>query len=568
MALISMIIILCIFTPVVFAANNVENIDIEVVLNDNGSAIITQVWKGYFDQGTEGYIPINNLAGMSIKNYRVSDLNGPYSYKENWDINGSFASKYRQYGIVETIEGYELCWGLSEYGQREYIISYEITGLVGSYIDDDGFLFQFVNPEMDTIPTDITVDLYLKNGKALNPDNAGIWAFGFNGQINFMENGHVYTYTDLPMSSKSEHVTIMIRLAKGLISPERVIEQPFTAVMEEAFIDSDYDQNNGILPDDGVVSDEPNGPSVFIKTILALVAAAFIGLIGRLGVNAYQRQKKIKQLYRKANYFREIPFNGDMEAAYVLAEDFGQAKEDGNLIGAAFLRLINEGCLEPMSEKSVGFFGSVKESVSLRLVKAPVSAGYTAERLYPILILASGEDQILQERELEKYSKKNYQELLDIVNDAKSEGTKKLRELYIYEKSKQSKPLGLSQVGKQKLENIMGFKKFLLDFSLIAERGISEAILWQDYLTFATLFGIADKTIEQFEKVYPIPTDFSEKALVSYQLSTSYMRASYVTAFAAGRTAASAARSSGFGGGSSFGGGGGFSGGGVGGGTR
>ncbi len=499
---------------------------------------------------------------MQIENFHVGDLNGAFTYKENWNVKGSFESKFRQYGIVETAEGYELCWGLSEYGEREYIISYKIRGMVGSYIDNDGLHFQFVNPEMDTIPTDVTIDIYMENGRALNPDSAGIWAFGFNGQIDFMENGHVYAYTNSPMSSKREHVTIMVRLVKGLISPERVTNQYFADVIEEAFIGSDYEQPGEAVPG------EVEEPSFFAKVLMVLAIAVPIGIVGSVGYKAIKRQRKLSQLYKNANYFRDIPFNGDIEAAYILAKDFGQAKEDGNLIGAAFLRLINENCLEQIGEKSVGFFGRVKESISLRLVKPPVNAGFTAEKLYELLILASGEDQVLQENELEKYSKKNYQALLDIVNDAKSEGERTLRDLKIYEKTKESKPLGLSRDGEQKLENIMGFKKFLLDFSLIDERGISEAVLWQDYLTFATLFGIADKTIEQFEKVYPVPTDFSEQALVSYNLSTTYMQASYFTAFAAGRAAASTARSSGFGGGSSFGGGGGFSGGGMGGGTR
>ena len=40
-------------------------------------------------------------------------------------------------------------------------------------------------------------------------------------------------------------------------------------------------------------------------------------------------------------------------------------------------------------------------------------------------------------------------------------------------------------------------------FSLISERKSAETIIWQDYMVYATLFGIADKVIKQFEKVYP-----------------------------------------------------------------
>jgi len=104
----------------------------------------------------------------------------------------------------------------------------------------------------------------------------------------------------------------------------------------------------------------------------------------------------------------------------------------------------------------------------------------------------------------------------------------------------------------------MGFKKYLLEFSLISERSVAESIIWQDYLTVATLLGIADQVIEQFEKVYPGMTSYSENAHY-YYLARRYRKVSYDAAQGA---------LSGGGGLSSLVGGGGFSGGGFGGGTR
>jgi hypothetical protein len=545
-----------VFVPGVSAANNVKNIEIEVILNDDGSANITQIWTGYFHEGTEGYIVINNLQGMDIEDFQVKDRYGDYTSEANWNINASFAEKSRKYGIVKTAEGYELCWGLSEYGEREYIISYKVRGIVGSYNDYDGLHFQFVNSGMSTLPTSVQLTMFLENGTPLNEENARIWAFGYHGEINFMEDGSVYAYTEIPLSVFSDNFTILFRLDKEIVSPERVVSSDFNEKKEDAFIDSDY------VP---IPEREPSFLTRFLGFIIIAIPVTFVGY---QIVKSIRRKQKIKQLYKDANYYREIPLNGNIEAAYVLAKDFQQAKEDGNLIGAAFLKLINENSLHPLSEKKVGFFGRETEIISLRLVNPPVKEGFTTHGLYDLLILASGEDQILQERELEKYSKKNHTAVFDLVESAKTEGDKRLAAMKLYDKSKEHKLLGLSAEGEKQLSNIMGFKKFLLDFSLINERGIAEALLWQDYLTFAMLFGIADKVIEQFKKVYPVPTDFSEQALASYQLSTGYTAASYFAAAQAASNAAQVARSSGLGGGSSYGGGGGFSGGGIGGGTR
>ena len=40
----------------------------------------------------------------------------------------------------------------------------------------------------------------------------------------------------------------------------------------------------------------------------------------------------------------------------------------------------------------------------------------------------------------------------------------------------------LAAQGKKQLDEILGLKRFLLDFSLIHERGVQEMVIWQDYL--------------------------------------------------------------------------------------
>ncbi|MBQ2204765.1 MAG: hypothetical protein II411_02585, partial [Lachnospiraceae bacterium] len=53
-----------------FASNNISNIDIDVVIRDNGSALITQTWGGSFDEGTELYLPIEDKS-LIVRDLRV-----------------------------------------------------------------------------------------------------------------------------------------------------------------------------------------------------------------------------------------------------------------------------------------------------------------------------------------------------------------------------------------------------------------------------------------------------------------------------------------------------------------
>lgn len=548
-------------TQSALGANNVSEIYVDVGIYDDGSAYITQTWNGNFNEGTECYFPIENLGEMKISEFLVSDINGPYTYVEDWDIDAGFQEKVGKCGIVKTKQGYELCWGISEYGEHRYAIEYKIDKFVGGYQDYDGFNFQFINSGMGTLPTDVTIKITMQDGIKLDQTNAGIWAFGFNGQINFAE-GQVVAYTESPLSLDHESVIIMVQLNKGLINPERVEEQSFETVKTEAFKGSDYDYGNGT----GGSSSQLPGEDIGLLGVgigSAMIVLPFVGILYFL-IRRMRRNKKIKTLYKNADYFREAPIKGNLEGAFVLAEAFKQTDDEGHLIGAAFLKLINAGSLESMNEKTVGFFGREKESISLRLVHPPQFNGVTTMMLYNLLILASGTDQILQEKELEKYCRKNHQDFLKIIEGAKNDGKKTLIQMGSYDKSKQAKPLGLSEQGENSLLNLMGFKKYLLEFSLIGERSIAETIIWQDYLIFATLLGIADKAIAQFEKVYPDATRYSEAAHYNYMLANRYTMVSYQ----ASQQASQKARSSGSGGSSSGGGGGGFSGGGSGGGTR
>jgi len=535
-------------------ANKVSEIMVDVVLYPDGSAYITQTWNGNFTEGTEGYIPLENLGEMSLSEYLVSDANGPYTLVKDWDVKAGFKEKAGKYGLLKTNKGYELCWGISEYGESRYAIEYKIDHFVGGYTDFDGFNFQFINPGMGTLPTDVTVKILLQEGEKLDANNAGIWAFGFDGQINF-ENGQVVAYTQKPLSYSTDSVIIMLQLNKGLINPTRVVNKSFEEVKTQALKGSNYDhKTDSGTGSDGVSDREAEEEAGPLGVAIGLVVMALpIGVILYFVFRKGKAKKKIIALYENADYFREAPIAGNLEAAFVLASDFDQTDDDGNLIGSAFLKLINAGCLEPMTEKTVGLFGKEKESISLKLIHPPQFNGLTCRMLYDVLVLASSSDQILQERELEDYCKKNHSTIMDIIEAAKQDGQNTLMQIGSYDASKMAKPLGLSPRGENLLLNIMGFKKYLLEFSLIAERTIAESVIWQDYLTFATLLGIADKVIEQFEKVYPEATQYSENAHYYILLAHRYTHASY--------QAAQTARSSGSGGRSSFGGGGGSGGG-------
>ena len=113
---------------------------------------------------------------------------------------------------------------------------------------------------------------------------------------------------------------------------------------------------------------------------------------------------------------------------------------------------------------------------------------------------------------------------------------------------------------------VLGLKHFLLDFSLIRERELQETLIWQDYMVYALLMGIADKVAPQLRRLYPDLQPEIDQYARQATWAGYYTHVMY-NAYERERQRREEARSGGSGGSASFGGGGGFSGGG-GGGTR
>lgn len=535
----------------VFAENNVEKIDISVSIRDDGSARIIQKWTGEFDSGTENYVPIAT-DGIEISDFKVSDSGGEYENIGTWDVQADFDEKKRKCGINETADGIELCFGISEYGRHEYEFEYVVSGFIKSYSDYDGTNFMFINPNMSTFPTGGNVDISLENGAELDAGNAAIWAFGYEGQIEF-SNGGISAYTTSDLNGDNSMI-IMLRLNKGIIFPEKEEYGSFEDVKDEAFQGSDYGYDEYSAGDD-----EGGILETVIGFIILFGIPALIVLVIRFFV---KRKREIKKFYNEAGYYRDVPNGGNIEISHYLAQTFDVAAEESLIIGALMLSMINKGCIEPETEESIGFFGKVKQSVNMLLKSEPNTN--IEKRLYGVLTAAAGSDGILQEKELEKYAYKNPKTINGIIDAAKENGETAFSAEGGFSGGAGGCIGNLSEKGKEELSQVMGLKKYLDEFSLISEREIKETVIWQDYMVYATLFGIADKVIKQFENVYPERMqefeNYNRNIVVAYSYYNSMHRAA--------ERAIQQQRTSGLGGSASIGGGGGFSGGGSGGGSR
>jgi hypothetical protein len=551
--------LLFIFTLPAFAANQVNTIDIQAVIYEDGSMCVRQSWSGSFDEGTESYIPMNAPDYLTISELTVYDQNGVYDTVPDWNIDWSFEEKARKCGIHITETGYEICFGISQYGQNRYIIEYKLDNVVGGYWDKDGVNFRFINNQMNTTPTDATVQIRLADGTPITDENADIWGFGFMGEVVFAD-GSIVARTNTALSAEN-HVTVMFSLNKGTLSPSRQEEGSFDEVRARAIGGSDYDEIGS--------TDEEVSPFAVIITIL-LSFGLPIGLIVWTSKMKKERAEKKRQRFsERFGYFRDIPNEGNLSATYALGRLFDEC-EDGAILATGMLRLIQLDCLSPVETKEVGFMGKTKETASLKLMGSNYEKmNKFDEYLYAVLECAAGPDAVLQAKELENFANQNDKLLRTYIQKHDSSGRAWLDEKRCLRKwNTPAKLTDLTPAGEQELGELIGLKRYLMDFSLVAERGIKEVAIWRDLLTYAMLFGIADQVAEQMKELYPSLsselTDYSQSVVTAY----SYHYLLYSNMKKAEEQRQQEMRSSGGGGLASFGGGSGSIGGGSGGGTR
>ena len=543
----------------VFARNHIDNIDIDVLIHNNGSATITQRWAGTFDEGTEVYLPIEDK-NLNVKNLKVWKGGREYLEANGWNVDWSFESKKWRCGINRTPKGVELCFGISEYGESIYTFSYDIDPLVKSYIDADGFNFQFVNPNMGTFPSDVNLRIKVEDDKKLSTDNARIWGFGYDGMTSFSEDGYAVAFSTSPLNGNN-YMNITLEIFKGLITPNVEVKDTFeNAILNVALEDSSYAEY--LEQDRGLTSTH-----IMLIGILGIFLASTITAI----VSKVKRKSTLKAFYKEGNYFRDNPNGGNLVMTHILYKDFDIWKnKETNVIGAIIMKLINNGNLEPLQEKSYGFFGNEKVSTSLKVGKEPKDT--LLRELYDIIIKAAGEDGILQENELKRYAQDNYEVLIDYMKSLDTRGHNSLNQESCYNKVGGNKLNDLNEKGQKELAEVYGLRKFLDEFTLINERSVTEGVIWEDLMVYATLFGIAKKVLSELKKVYPDKLVEIEKISHTYYVSDIYFRNLYYSTYNARRAAeiarAATIAAKGLGGAASLGGGGGFSGGGSGGGTR
>lgn len=535
-------------------ANTINSINMDIYVDEEGSAHVTETWNCFANEDTEWYHTYKNIGGSEIINFVVKDEdNKTYENVSSWNIKGSFEDKKYKSGINKIDGGVELCFGISEYNTTKiYTTTYTITNFVANLEDSQMIYWTLIDYSKEI--GNVYIKIY-SDFKYL--DTYDVWGFGNYGGTSYVYDGYIEMQSPGNLES-NEYMTLLVKFP------------PNTFKEVKYKLDSNFEYYLNLAKEGSTQYSEDN--KIFFIMYILFIAIVTFSLMS--ASKASRNDGKItsskdrNEIKNYKEYYRDIPCDRDFYMAYYLSYEYSILTNKNNLLGAILLDWIRKKYIS-VEKREVGFL-SKKEEVCIILRDDLILENELENKLYKMIFKAS-KNGILEKKEFEKWANHNYDDFLKWFDDVINKQREKLLNSGVL-KLKDKKP-GLFAEAKdiyefkdkdkmfKEAQKLKGLKNYLNDYTLIHERESIEVNIFEEYLVYAQIFGIAKKVIEQFKELYPqviSESSFEDYNTLMYIRSTSYSisrTASTARSRASSYSSGGGGFSSGGGGGGSFGGG-------------
>ncbi len=533
--------------PISALADTIYSVNMDINILEDGTANVKEIWDVKADSGSEWYKTMYELNDSELTNYKVTMDGKELSYKD-WNVNETLSEKSGYYGINYASNGIELCFGKTDYKRHTFVISYTLSNYVFN-TSDSQVLAWVIYPKADVNYFSAEISSYYSF-----PDTLEVWGYGYKGYA-YVENGVIKVSTESGLYN--DYVSVLVKFPLSTFNTTNTDSryQTFDDVYKVAE-DGTFEYDYGTDSSDSIFD---------IIFIILNFAISFILPFGIVIFGIYQAKKvgygyiNNKTISKKNTpMFREIPCNKDIYYANALIKLNNFGYKESNILGAIILKWVKEKKIT-FKNKTEGIFN--KETSSIDLTGNPIFDNDLEKQLFDIMYTAS-KDGILETKELEKWCKKNYSKFFNLFKKIENRKIDELEEQgHIYKrKNKQEckKKNVMDDTIYEDSKKLYGLKLYLEEFSKMDTKEVLEVHIWDEYLMFAYLFGIADKVAKQLKNMYP---EIIEQMDFDYDtiIFINYMSTRSVSVASSARSAAQSYSSGG--GGFSSGGGGGFSGG-------
>lgn len=526
---------------------NLDKLDFEVNINSDGSMAVTETWEisvenvntlyKTFEVDESKYSSISNVKVIEKKSSREREFT-------QTDEETDEVTENSFYALTNSDGEFVIAWGIGmegSSGTKTYEISYTVNDVIAKYNDYAELYWQFINEDFSINADQITGTITLPD-RVEDLDEIRVWSHTdeVDGDVYVAgENKITFTVNNYEAGNMLE---IRSLFPTSLISStSRTYDANIydDAIAEEAKLltkENLQEQWNEIK---GTVL------KVFIFYVMVALCIIYI-------VKAVKYLKKLRTIEsykpsQKLDYFKSIPQESTTpgEAVFVLHEAYSTfSNYFGKIFSADILDLALKGYIELKIESK----SEQQEKAYITLkAKKPKGKLLKEERAVMLFIeKAIGDKNKIEIKELEKYIKENPRKVQKLIFRSRISIERALEKEHIIEKNKKEeyaqysekvsvywfacaftlifglfpisivflinaiicgkiakKSKKLTKQGVDIQEKWKGLKRYMKNFATLDEKEVPAIEKWEEYLVYATAFGIADKVVYQLKTIYP-----------------------------------------------------------------
>lgn len=594
-----------IFGNNVYAAESdnlyLNKLDFYVKVNSDGSMRVIETWNIDIRDTNTLYktFEMDKKRFSSFEDVTVRDVTNNRAFTQI-DEEMYHVTKDCYYGLQKSNGDFEIAWGVGlddSYDTRTYEISYTVTDAIGKYNDYAELYWQFVGEDFEISASEVTGTIILPES-AKNIEDIKVW--GHTEELN----GEIYVTGKNEISFQIDNFNAGHYIEVRSLFPTDMIQSTRREYAEDRY--------NTVLQEETNWANQANlrrtWDSIKDKVIIVFIIFVVIAIIIIFIQKAVKYGKKLGELKKyipeqKLDYFRELPEKNTTpgEAVYILEEPYNKfTSYFGKILSATLLDLKLKKYIDLKTEKDQ----KGKDKIIISRLRQPDDNLKEDEKtILKFICNIDKKEEEITVTMLEKYISDHYSSVEKLIKQSEKDIEKQLEKENIYNKKQKEEYLNysglagmyyvfailtliiilwafplaivflingilcssvkkninvLTQKGINDKEKWKGLKKYMEDFSLLNEKEVPAIEVWEQYLVYATAFGIADKVLKQLKTVYP---NIDELDNIN---SSAYMYFIYHSNFSSSiSNSISSSISSAYS--SSSGGGGGFSGGGGGG---
>lgn len=536
------IFIFAIFILFLLAVNSnaslyLNNLDFYAEIDKNGDMHITETWDiDVADTNTlyKTFNLDNNKYGDIVNVIVSEEGRGNFLRTNTWAYH---LDKDYYFGGINDDGNFEIAWGVGlddSSATKKYYITYTVIDAITKYNDCTELYWQFIGDKFKVDAKKITGTIKLP-AKANSKEDIRVWGHveTLNGEIYATSNNTV----EFSLNNYSSGNYVEVRVAM----PTQMLGD----------VTRTYNKNmlNNIIQEETEWANEANARrkinNIIIVIGIVIVAIIILALLKKT-IKYIKILKSIKKMVptEEILYYREKPnnFTTPGDALFLYNDGVLTSSGFGKLFSATLLNLNLKGYFKILIQEN----DKGKESTVIYKSEKSIETLQDEEQIIARFVkIAIGANEKITVKELQKFIKKHPEDVSKLIKNVEKsiKNKNKLTENFDEKKSEEkSKYMGkaliyifigmfalgiafpvtivcvinaiilfmisnkiseLTQKGIDEKAKWKGLKNYMEEFSLLNEREIPELEIWEEYLVFATVFGIADKVIKQLKMIYP-----------------------------------------------------------------